>query len=119
MALRVGAVSYLNAKPLYYRLEEFAPDVRLTMDYPSVLAEKLANGELDVALIPSIEYLRGTDYEILPGFSIAAKGSVRSVKLFCHKPFDQIKRLALDEGSRTSQAPAWTWARTSGGNSRS
>ena len=74
MALRVGAVSYLNAKPLYYRLEEFAPDVRLTMDYPSVLAEKLANGELDVALIPSIEYLRGTDYEILPGSPSPRRG---------------------------------------------
>src|SRR3954470_2813699 len=107
--LRVGAVSYLNAKPLYYRLEEFAPEVRLTMDYPSVLADKLARGELDLALIPSIEYLRGRGYEILPGFAIAARGPVRSVKLFARKPFGEIERLALDEGSRTSQALCRVW----------
>ena len=56
--IRVGAVNYLNAKPLYYRLCELAPEVRLTMEVPSRLAEQLAAGELDVALIPSIEYLR-------------------------------------------------------------
>lgn len=110
-SLRVGAVAYLNAKPLYFRLDEFAPGVRLTMDYPSVLADKLGRGELDIALIPSIEYFRGAaeGYEILPGFAIAAKGPVRSVKLFSRKPFDQIERLALDEGSRTSQALCRVW----------
>ncbi len=57
--IRVGAVSYLNAKPLYYRLTEFAPGISLEMDLPSRLADRLAAGELDVALIPSVEYLRG------------------------------------------------------------
>ncbi|MDX2036116.1 MAG: menaquinone biosynthesis protein [Isosphaeraceae bacterium] len=104
--LRVGAVSYLNAKPLYHRLEEFAPGIELTMDYPSRLADRLAAGDLDVALIPSVEYLRGSvqGYEIIPGFAIAARGPVRSVKLFCRTSPDRIHRLALDEGSRTSQA---------------
>lgn len=111
MPLRVGAVSYLNAKPLYYRLEEFAPTVRLVMDVPSRLADGLAAGDLDVALIPSVEYLRGAarGYEILPGFAIAARGAVRSVKLFGRVPFGQIERLALDAGSRTSQALARVW----------
>ena len=86
--VRVGAVSYLNAKPLYYRLDEFAPGVSLEMDVPSRLADRLAAGELDVALIPSVEYLRGAarGYEILPGFAIAARGPVRSVKLFSRVP---------------------------------
>ena len=72
---RVGAVSYLNARPLYYRLCEFAPDIILTMEVPSRLAEQLAAGALDLALIPSVEYLRGAErgYEILPGFAIAAQ----------------------------------------------
>ena len=110
-SLRVGAVSYLNAKPLYYRLGEFAPGVRLSMELPSVLADQLSRGELDVALIPSVEYLRGVErgYEIVPGFAIAARGAVRSVKLFSRVPFDRIRRLALDEGSRTSQALARVW----------
>jgi chorismate dehydratase len=109
--IRVGAVSYLNAKPLYYGLCDLGPRVRLTMEVPSLLAEQLAAGELDVALIPSVEYLRGVDrgYEIIDGFAIAARGPVRSVKLFSRVPIDRIERLALDEGSRTSQVLARVW----------
>src|SRR6476646_7235865 len=110
-SLRVGAVSYLNTKPLHYRLGAFAPRLNLVMDVPSRLADRLAEGSLDLALIPSVEYLRGaaSGYEILPGFSIAAKGAVRSVKLFCRVPFRRIERLALDAGSRTSQALVRVW----------
>jgi chorismate dehydratase len=110
-AIRVGAVGYLNAKPLSYRLEEFAPGVQLSLDLPSRLATGLARGELDVALIPSIEYFRGAarGYRILPGIAIAARGAVRSVKLFSRVPVGRIERLALDEGSRTSQALARIW----------
>ena len=109
--IRVGAVSYLNAKPLYYGLCEFAPQVRLSMDVPSRLAEQLAAGELDVALIPSVEYLRGATrgYEIIAGFAIAARGPVRSVKLFTRVPWHEVRRLALDAGSRTSQVLARIW----------
>src|SRR5438552_2741181 len=109
--IRVGAVGYLNAKPLYYRLTERAPGVQLEMEAPSRLADRLAVGLVDVALIPSIEYLRGRrlGYEILPGFAIAARGAVRSVKLFLRVPPAEIERLALDAGSRTSQALARIW----------
>ncbi len=109
--LRVGAVSYLNAKPLYYGLADAAPEVSLSMDVPSRLADRLAAGELDVALIPSVEYLRGASlgYEIVPGIAIAARGAVRSVRLFSRVPFGRIRRLALDAGSRTSQVLARVW----------
>lgn len=109
--IRVGAVSYLNARPLYYGLCEEEPRVRLSMDVPSRLAEQLAAGALDVALIPSIEYLRGVDrsYEIIPGLAIAARGPVRSVKLFGRVPWERVQRLALDAGSRTSQVLARIW----------
>ncbi len=109
--IRVGAVSYLNAKPLYHDLCAYAPEVSLSMDLPSRLADRLAEGAMDVALIPSIEYLRGVDrgYEIIPGFAIAAHGPVRSVKLFSRVPWDRVERLALDAGSRTSQALARIW----------
>jgi chorismate dehydratase len=81
------------------------------MEVPSRLAEQLADGELDVALIPSVEYLRngGRGYEIIPGFAIAAHGLVRSVKLFSRVPWERIERLALDAGSRTSQVLAQIW----------
>jgi chorismate dehydratase len=110
--IRVGAVSYLNAKPLYYGLCELSPRIRLSMEAPSRLADQLAGGELDVALTPSVEYLRGAvqlGYEIIHGFAIAARGPVRSVKLFSRVPFERIERLALDEGSRTSQVLARVW----------
>src|SRR5262249_23698924 len=112
--IRIGAVSYLNAKPLYYQLCEKAPHVRLSMDVPSRLAEQLAAGALDVALIPSIEYLRRVHRgdESLPGFAIAARGPVRSVKLFGRVPWERVERLALDAGSRTSQVLARIWLDT-------
>jgi chorismate dehydratase len=110
--IRVGAVSYLNARPLYHRLREFAPQVDLHLDLPSRLADDLAARKLDVALIPSVEYLRGASthgYAIIPAIAIAARAAVRSVKLFTRVPWNQIHRIALDEGSRTSQALALVW----------
>ena len=58
-----------------------------------------------------MEYLRGVSrgYEIIPGFAIAARGPVRSVKLFSRVPWEQVERLALDAGSRTSQVLARIW----------
>ena len=58
--LRVGAVSYLNTRPLVYQLQEMAPQIRLHYDLPSRLADDLAGGNLDVALIPSVEYLQSS-----------------------------------------------------------
>jgi chorismate dehydratase len=109
--IRIGAVNYLNAKPLYYELCEQSPQIRLSMNVPSRLADQLAGGELDVALIPSVEYLRGAahGYTIIPGFAIAAHGAVRSVKLFSRVPWHKVERLALDAGSRTSQVLARIW----------
>lgn len=102
--LNVGAVSYLNTKPLVYQLPELAPRANLTFDYPSRLADQLAAGQLDVALIPAVEYFRGRDYSIVSDACIGCRGPVLSVKLFSRVPMDQIRTLALDEGSRTSAA---------------
>ncbi len=105
--IRFGLVRYFNAKPLYYGLEDRLPTATFELDLPSRLADSLANGNLDVALIPSVEFLRGIkehNYIALPGAAIGTKGVVRSVKLLSHVPPNEIQRLALDEGSRTSQA---------------
>jgi chorismate dehydratase len=100
--IRVGAVSYLNTKPLVYRFDELAPQTQLVFDVPSRLADDLAAGNLDVALIPSIEYFLDPTYEIVSDACIACRGPVLSVKLFSRVPISQIRTLALDEGSRTS-----------------
>ena len=65
--VRVGAVNYLNTKPLIYDLDELAPEAELVLDVPSRLADQLAAGELDVALIPVIEYFRAGSYSDRPG----------------------------------------------------
>ena len=102
--VRVGAVNYLNTKPLVHRLEQLAPYVQLSYDLPSRLADDLAASRLDVALIPSIESFQDPTYTIVSDACIACRGPVLSVKLLSRKPVQQIRSLALDEGSRTSVA---------------
>ncbi|MCA9053761.1 MAG: menaquinone biosynthesis protein [Planctomycetaceae bacterium] len=104
--LRIGAVSYLNSKPLIEGLTDLASEAELVLDYPSRLADELAAGQLDVALIPSIEALSDPDYEIVSDACVAARGPVMSVKLYFRVPPGDIQSLALDEGSRTSAALA-------------
>lgn len=103
-AVRVGAVSYLNSKPLIEDLSELLPGSQIVLDYPSRLADALATGDLDVALIPSVEYFRGSGYRMISTACVAARGPVMSVKLYCRVHPGEIRRLALDEGSRTSAA---------------
>jgi chorismate dehydratase len=100
--VRIGAVNYLNTKPLIYDLEALAPGAELVLDYPSRLADQLQSGRLDVALIPVIEYFRAGAYTLVPGIGISSHGPVLSVTLFSRAPWSGIRRIALDEGSRTS-----------------
>lgn len=102
--MRIGAVSYLNTKPLVYSLAELAPRAKIVYDLPSRLADDLAAGKLDVALIPSVEYFQNPDYAIVSDACIGCRGPVLSVKLLSRVPMDKIRTLALDEGSRTSVA---------------
>jgi len=104
--LRIGAVNYLNTKPLIYRLPELAPQFDLVLDLPSRLADDLAAERLDVALIPSLEFFQNPDYQPVSDACIGCRGPVLSVKLFFRKPPEQVRSLALDEGSRTSAALA-------------
>jgi len=104
--IRIGAVNYLNTKPLIYDLELLAASAELVLDVPSRLADLLGAGLLDVALIPVIEYFRGSRYTIVPDISIASRGPVLSVTLFSRQTWPGIRRVALDEGSRTSSVLA-------------
>lgn len=105
--LRLGAVSYLNTRPLICGLRERLSGIgTLSLNLPSRLADDLASGALDVALVPSIEYLGGVGrgYRVISDAAIACRGPVWSVRLLSRVPISQIRRLALDEGSRTSAA---------------
>lgn len=102
--LRVGAVSYLNTKPLIFEFERFAAQAELSLDVPSRLADRLAVSDLDLGLIPVVECLAQPAYRIVSDACIACRGPVLSVKLLSRVPIAEIRTLALDEGSRTSAA---------------
>ncbi|UCD56156.1 MAG: hypothetical protein JSV16_09965, partial [Candidatus Hydrogenedentota bacterium] len=105
--LRVGAVPFLNARPLVRYLDPSEPPpVRLMLEAPNRITEMMEHAELDVSLLPSIEYFRAKGYGIIPGVSISAEGTVESVRIFSKVPIEEICSLALDESSRTSVALA-------------
>ena len=102
--VRVGAVQYLNTRPLVHGLAAAGVDV--VYDLPSRLADRLADGGLDVALVPAIELFRGDGYDIVSDACIGCRGPVMSVKLFFRTAVERVATLAVDEGSRTSAALA-------------
>jgi chorismate dehydratase len=101
--VRLGAVGYLNARPLVYGLDRSTRfDVRY--DVPSRCAALLHEGAIDVGLVPSIEYLRGGPYSIVPDLAIASRGPVASVAVYTTRPMSDVRSIAMDTSSRTSVA---------------
>lgn len=105
MPVRIGAVSYLNTKPLIFGLEKAlgVGDI-LSLELPSRLAADLASGTIDIGLIPVIEFFQHSEFAIVSDAVIACRGPVWSVRIFFRCDPSQVKTLALDEGSRTSVA---------------
>ncbi|MEE3232933.1 MAG: menaquinone biosynthesis protein [Candidatus Latescibacterota bacterium] len=104
MKLSVGAVSYLNSRPLVKTLSEVA---NFDIDYsvPSVCASELMTGAVDVALIPSIEYARSEkQLYIVPDLAIAANGPALTVRFYYNVDIMKVRRVAIDRSSRTSAA---------------
>ena len=100
--VRLGAVSYLNSRPLTYGLDQ---DDLFRVDYgvPSACAEDLAAGRIDVGMIPIVEYARRPpDLRIVPGLAIGSEGEVLTVRLFHRGRLDRVRRVAADTSSRTS-----------------
>jgi chorismate dehydratase len=101
--VRLGAVGYLNARPLVHGLDA-SGRFGLRYDVPSECARLLHEGAIDVGLIPSIEYLRGGLYKIAPDLAIASRGPVDSVAIYTKRPIADVRSIALDTSSRTSVA---------------
>lgn len=93
--IRIGCVPYLNAKPLLEGLDG------VLLLPPADLVGLLTGGKLDVALLPAVEVLR-RKLAFVPGIAIASPGKTDSVKLHHHVPVAEIRRVALDRNSRTS-----------------
>jgi chorismate dehydratase len=104
--IRVGAVGYLNTRPLVHGFEQGLGHDRIELSYavPSTLADRLAREELDVALIPVIELARIPEPEIVPGLGIISRGPARSVFLISSGPPERARSVGLDPESRTTNA---------------
>ncbi len=100
--IRIGVVPYLNAKPLIYGLTNKTDSIEFVFDAPSLLPGILNNDQIDVALIPAIEYFRNDNYAIIPDISISSVGTVESVKIFSKVPLQDVHTMALDKSSSTS-----------------
>ena len=105
---RIAASSYLNTAPLIWSYIDGSQHeaVELFTDTaPARCAEMLANGEVDAALVPVIEYQRISDIAIVPDVCVGSRAAVRSVVLVTQKNnLKKVERVALDESSRTSVA---------------
>jgi chorismate dehydratase len=100
--VRIGAVGYLNARPLTWALDEDPARWIVRYDVPSVCASLLHDGQVDLGLIPSIEYLSSDEYRFVPGVGIGSRGPVASVAMYTRKAIEDIRHIALDTSSRTS-----------------
>ena len=95
--LHIGCVKYLNARPL---IRGWSGEV--DFDHPSALCKRLADGELDVALVSSFEFLRNPIYRIVDDVSISSDGPVYSVVVAHHEDLSEIKEIGLDPASQTA-----------------
>ena len=108
--VRLGAVDYLNARPLVHGLGEAAPTtgadptLSLRFDPPSTCAALLDAGEIDLGLVPTIAYFDRPDFRVVPDVGIISDGVVASVALFIRRPLREVRSVALDTSSRTSAA---------------
>jgi len=96
-SLRIGCVKYLNARPL---IRGWPGNVEF--DHPSALCQRLARGQLDVALVSSFEFLRNPIYRIIDGVSISSDGLVYSVVVAHRCAFSDIEQIELDPASETA-----------------
>jgi chorismate dehydratase len=104
--IRVGAVSYLNTKPLLYGIENSAVfnEISLITEYPARIAEMLLVDEIDIGLVPVSIIPQMKEHYINTGYCIGSDGPVGSVCLFSEVPIQDIRTVILDYQSRTSVA---------------
>ena len=102
--IRVGAVSYLNTKPLLYGLQHHAisESIELIEDYPANLARALEENTIDIGLVPVAVIPKLPEAHIISNYCIGAAGPVASVCIFSQVPMESITSVYLDYQSKTS-----------------
>ena len=96
-SLRIGCVKYLNARPL---IRGWPGHVEF--DHPSSLCQRLARGDVDLALVSSFEFLRNPIYRIVDDVSISSAGPVYSVIVAHQGEISEVEEIELDPAAETS-----------------
>jgi chorismate dehydratase len=106
MKIRISLVHYLNSAPLGWAFLHgpFKDRFEVVPSSPAICADQLSKGEVEIGLIPSIEFQRIPGLSIVPGIAIACTAKVRSILLIKPKGLKEINSVALDTSSRTSVA---------------
>jgi len=101
---RIGAVSYLNTRPLLLGLEQSSlmAEIELVKAYPAKIAQDLIEGTIDMGLVPVAVIPLLKEAHLVSNYCIGAEGDVASVCIFSQVPMDQIQKVYLDYQSRTS-----------------
>ncbi len=104
--IRVSIVNYTNTLPFKWALKRssFINKMDLQEDIPSICAQKLKFGQVDLALVPVALLPELKTYSIVSKYCIGAKGKVDTVKLYAHVPKEKIQEISLDYQSKTSNA---------------
>jgi len=102
--IKISAVSYLNTVPFIHGLKqsELIHSIDLQLDYPSICADKLINGTVDLALVPVAVIPKLQHPHIISDYCIGANGAVDTVCLYSDVPITEIESIGLDYQSRTS-----------------
>ena len=102
----MGVVNYLNTKPMMYGLERMPlrEKMELFPDYPAMVAQRLAAGDIDLGLVPVAAIPALAEHHIVGDYCIGTEGEIATVALFSEVPMDRIERVYLDYQSRTSVA---------------
>lgn len=105
---RLGTVPYLNAHPLTCALQDQAwlatrgAPAYLESHVPARLLPELVEGRLDAALVSTAGVLPLPGFAILAGFGVCSDGPVQSIQLYCTRPVQEIRSVALDTSSRSA-----------------
>lgn len=102
--IKISSVSYLNSSPFIYGISQsdIKNEIELSLDIPSVCAQKLISHEVDIGLVPVTTLPELKDPHIITDYCISAQKKVNSVLLLSHVPLIEIKTILLDYQSRTS-----------------
>src|SRR5690242_8821649 len=102
--IKISIVNYTNTLPFKWALKnsDIMEKIDLQEDIPSICAQKLKFGQVDLALVPVALIAELPEHHIETEFCIGAHGKVDSVKLYSHVPLKEIETVTLDYQSKTS-----------------